>query len=195
MEDIQPDSSVDRAVRFERTSVAGSTPAQVTKTCSKCNLEKKESDFFLKRNKPMSHCIECQRRYIRDHYNKNKQYYIEKAHRYGAKLKLRNKNFVCEYLMNHPCVDCGESDIVVLEFDHINDDKLHNISTLIMAESSLDKIKAEITKCEVVCCNCHRKRTANRGQWYRIIWQQTDPYTGHTDEMAFKDKRSLTTAS
>ena len=31
---------------------------------------------------------------------------------------------------------------------------------------SLQKIQEEITKCEVVCANCHRIRTATRAGWF-----------------------------
>ena len=65
----------------------------------------------------------------------------------------------------HPCVDCGESDIVVLEFDHLRD-KTANVSYLI-STGEIPRIKEEIAKCEVVCANCHRRRTSERGGWYR----------------------------
>jgi len=67
---------------------------------------------------------------------------------------------------NHPCADCGESDIVVLEFDHQRD-KVADVSLLARDGYSLDKIKREIDKCEVVCANCHRRRTAKQFGTYR----------------------------
>ena len=64
-------------------------------------------------------------------------------------------------------MDCGENDIVVLEFDHIGDDKLSSISLMISRAASWTTILKEIEKCEVVCANDHRRRTARRGAHYR----------------------------
>jgi hypothetical protein len=72
---------------------------------------------------------------------------------------------VYEYLLEHPCLDCGETDPVVLEFDHIGE-KTGNVSGMLGRRWST--IEAEIAKCEVVCANCHRRRTAERGGWLRV---------------------------
>jgi 5-methylcytosine-specific restriction endonuclease McrA len=63
-------------------------------------------------------------------------------------------------------VDCGEEDIVVLEFDHLRD-KQRNVSTLIGGGWEWTRILEEIERCEVVCANCHRRRTARRANSYR----------------------------
>lgn len=76
--------------------------------------------------------------------------------------KERNREFVTEYLKIHPCVDCGNADIRVLEFDHINNDKEENISHTVRNAWALDRLTAEIAKCEVRCCNCHRIVTIER---------------------------------
>jgi hypothetical protein len=78
----------------------------------------------------------------------------------------RNRQFIVDYLRAHPCVDCGEADIVVLEFDHLRD-KVASISQMIR-NNELARIIEEIAKCDVVCANCHRRRTAQRGGWYRV---------------------------
>jgi hypothetical protein len=70
------------------------------------------------------------------------------------------------YLLEHPCVDCGEADPVVLEFDHMRD-KVKAVSVLLSNGHEWKQILAEIEKCEVRCANCHRRRTATAGKFYR----------------------------
>lgn len=77
----------------------------------------------------------------------------------------RGRAFIWEYLENHPCVDCGEQDPVVLEFDHVRGEKSYTITN--MALHSLDNIEAEIAKCDVRCANCHRRVTSKRMGYYR----------------------------
>jgi hypothetical protein len=59
------------------------------------------------------------------------------------------------------CFDCGETNHIVLDFDHLKDKK-YNVSRMIHDGFSWAAIKKEIAKCEVVCANCHRIRTYNR---------------------------------
>tara|TARA_B100001059_G_C17345016_1_gene337761 strand:- start:65 stop:385 length:321 start_codon:yes stop_codon:yes gene_type:complete len=73
---------------------------------------------------------------------------------------MKARSWIKAYLANHPCVDCGEDDIRVLEFDHIDpSQKEFNISRGVADGRGLKSIKSEIEKCEVRCCNCHRIRT------------------------------------
>ena len=76
----------------------------------------------------------------------------------------RNKirKYIQEYKSNKSCSDCKENyPYWILEFDHL-DNKEFNISQHRTHTISLDKIKEEIQKCEVVCSNCHKNRTFNR---------------------------------
>lgn len=68
------------------------------------------------------------------------------------------------YLEQHACVDCGEFDPEVLDFDHLRD-KRNNVSTMLWSGMLWKAIEDEIAKCEVRCANCHRRRTA-REQGY-----------------------------
>jgi len=58
-------------------------------------------------------------------------------------------------------VDCGETDIVVLEFDHVGA-KTDDVCRMAHFGRPWEAILAEIEQCEVVCCNDHRRRTYTR---------------------------------
>ena len=78
---------------------------------------------------------------------------------YQKRRKLNNYLWILEYLKTHPCVDCGESDPVILEFDHVRGEKKFNISH-VLHQNALLGIQEEVKKCDIRCANCHRKRTA-----------------------------------
>lgn len=75
-----------------------------------------------------------------------------------------NRTRLVEYLLAHPCVDCGELDPVVLDFDHVRGIKKKAISQLL--SSTWLKIEEEIRKCEVRCANCHRRKTHIQFNWW-----------------------------
>jgi len=86
------------------------------------------------------------------------------------KLRERNARKVFEYLTNHCCINCGESDPIVLEFDHRDrNDKIESVSQLIR-NSSWKRIELEIQKCDVLCANCHRRKTAAEFNYKRHIF-------------------------
>lgn len=102
------------------------------------------------------------------HYLENIDYYKEKAVKHNAEYKGRNLQFVVDYLKQHPCVDCGETDPIVLEFDHLRN-KRKEVSRLINDCVSIEILVEEIEKCEVRCANCHRRKTAKQFNWYEGI--------------------------
>ena len=75
---------------------------------------------------------------------------------------------VLEYLLEHPCVDCGESNPIVLEFDHVRGKKYKAVSELMSWDYSLKTLKDEIAKCDVRCANCHRIKTAQERGWHML---------------------------
>lgn len=74
----------------------------------------------------------------------------------------RNKDYVNNYLKSHPCVDCGNKNPIVLEFDHVRGEKIKDVGVLKSSSCSLKSIDEEIAKCEVRCANCHRIVTHKR---------------------------------
>ena len=104
-----------------------------------------------------------QRAASRRHYEKHRDRVIAKAKEHSRAARARTRAFISNYLKTNPCVDCGEANIIVLEFDHIGDDKDFNISDAARNGVGIKKLKDEIAKCEVRCANCHRKKTYERG--------------------------------
>lgn len=136
------------------------------KVCTYCKQLKHLEEFNFK-NKAIgrlnSHCKTCSRLLIRAHYNKNRDYYLKKAKERNQTIRARNKRYIWHYLENHPCLDCGKNDPIVLEFDHIGD-KTADIARMIRS-ADLKVIEREIKQCEVRCANCHRRKTALRAGW------------------------------
>jgi hypothetical protein len=108
---------------------------------------------------------EKQREASRRHYAKHRDKVIATAKVYSKAAKDRTRAYIKAHLTANPCVDCGEANTIVLEFDHIGDDKHFNISDAARFGYGIKKLKAEIAKCEVRCANCHRKKTYERGGW------------------------------
>jgi hypothetical protein len=66
--------------------------------------------------------------------------------------------YVREILMRSACVDCGDSRLVVLDFDHVGE-KEANVIELARRGCSLPRLEVEADRCDVRCANCHRRRT------------------------------------
>jgi len=93
-------------------------------------------------------------------YPKNKEKHIS----YVRRNKRRVTEFIEQYKRARSCVDCGFSGRefpYVLDFDHIDSSvvKKFNVGSWSHSVLSIEAIKREIEKCELVCANCHRKRT------------------------------------
>jgi hypothetical protein len=114
-----------------------------------------------------NYCRPCHAAYHREHYLANRDRYIAQAAAQKQALRLERTEYLIEYFKTHPCVDCGETDPVVLDFDHLRDKSFHISARLITYR--WQRILDEIEKCEVVCANCHRRRTAERRGALRAI--------------------------
>jgi len=141
------------------------------KRCSMCGESKPLDDFMWKNKAKGEHdgyCRPCRAIYKKQHYAANKQRYFDNAAAWQAKFARARTEWLLKYLASHPCVDCGESDPIVLEFDHLRD-KSFNIGVGLTTKR-WDELLADIEKCEVVCANCHRRRTARRGRFARVMF-------------------------
>ena len=81
-------------------------------------------------------------------------YAAQKRHR----IKIRQK--VLDFLSTKKCLDCGENDPIVLDFDYIHPhNKFKSVARMLSGHYSWHSIFTEIKKCEIRCANCHRRRT------------------------------------
>lgn len=102
----------------------------------------------------------------RKHYAENKEQYRER----NRQARVRAQEYVLAYLRENHCVDCGESDVRCLQFDHRDASlKASGISKMIAGGYNAARLQAEIDKCDVRCANCHSKRTCAQFGWYKNI--------------------------
>jgi hypothetical protein len=143
------------------------------RTCTRCRRTLEEADFNFKNRasgRLHSHCKSCSRALVRDHYSRNTEYYVTKAVARNRTRRRALLDRLVTYLQSHPCVDCGEDDPVVLDFDHVDPAKKEfDIASMIKDAWGWRRIEAEIAKCAVRCANCHRRRTARQFGWYRLV--------------------------
>lgn len=121
------------------------------KPCAKCGENPR-------RKKNSSYCTTCHNSYMKQWYRDHPRSTLASAVRSKEALKDAIRD-----AKNAPCADCKEKyPYYVMDFDHCRGKKLLNLSTAANKMLSMRKLKAEIKKCDVVCANCHRERTARR---------------------------------
>ncbi len=141
------------------------------KICTICGQERdSELDFSWKyKEHGIRHtrCKYCQSQVSKKHYTNNKQAYVARARASGSIVIAENRKRLIEYLGCHPCVDCGQKDVRVLDFDHVRGKKSEHVVRLAGVGYSWSIIEAEIAKCEVRCANCHRIKTGEKVSSWR----------------------------
>ena len=141
------------------------------KTCTKCKEVQHIDMFHRDGTRRKSRCKGCRKEeavmYWRTHPHVRERHLQKQKARRNA-----NGKFVHEYKLKHPCMECGEADPIVLEFDHRDPKiKCFAISQGCADQRSIEPLKAEMDKCDVLCANCHRRKTAKQLGYYsyRVI--------------------------
>ena len=117
--------------------------------------------------KPGAYCKPCQREYCRAHYRANGREHNARRYHNQKSYREANRKRFWVYLSDKSCVDCGEDDARVLEFDHVRGSKAGNISEMVSNGVSWQRIEIELEKCDVRCANCHRRKTARDFKWFK----------------------------
>lgn len=158
---------------LEPSSIAASSEVR---TCRKCGLARSLSEFAFRSVRLGTRrwvCRTCHSAYHRAWYERSRQIHLARVRTSRKRSKARAARIdgirrrVWQYLMEHGCVDCGNSDTHVLDFDHLRD-KTKEVGALARSGASWARVTEEIAKCAVRCANCHRKRTAREVGAYRL---------------------------
>lgn len=135
------------------------------KRCTKCGIQKLESQFSKKTGRQKQPwCKPCVNTYDRFWYRKNKNKKLKNMRAYSKKVRKQLCAIVEYEKTGKPCMDCKRSfHPCAMDFDHRNPtEKVLSICKLKFQSVSKNTLKAEISKCDLVCANCHRIRTYKR---------------------------------
>jgi hypothetical protein len=111
-------------------------------------------------------CKVCDGWRARDRYRRSPADRLRTMRRKAAAVNA-NRERLLAHLLAHPCVDCGETDPVVLDFDHVTGTKFMGIGVMLAGGYCWASIRREIGKCQVRCANCHRRRHAKESAWFK----------------------------
>jgi Homeodomain-like domain len=152
----------DRAPEPTPSQIVGGRSGPVDcRRCSRCERSLPLDRFSRNGDGYQWWCRECFAEYFR----KRGQLHREQSREAQVRRRQRAQEFILGYLQHFSCLDCGQADPAVLEFDHVGP-KRGNVSWLAVDGLSVKALRKEMAECEVVCANCHRWRTARRcGSW------------------------------
>ena len=132
------------------------------KICIRCKVMK-DLNFFHdnptgKRGKD-SYCKSCRLEYSRNRYKNS---------------NMEIKKIVFQHLLSNPCIKCGETDVLKLEFDHHTSKNFNLGKMTIGKRKNVEDIQAEISKCHVRCASCHKAKThKEQNTWkYRMAMER-----------------------
>jgi hypothetical protein len=109
--------------------------------------------------------VQLQRAAKKRWYNNNRDVYRHRNIRRRQEIVI-----LIRKLKEQPCSDCGRTfPYFAMDFDHRpGETKLFNIGNMVSSLRSTQAILTEVAKCDLVCCRCHRFRTARRRGWRGI---------------------------
>ena len=127
------------------------------KICTVCQIEKPITEFnknACKKDGLQTLCRTCSKANSKFYYDAN-----PKRHRKNVSRRLHK---IIEWMNNEKsklsCKECGASHVSFLQFHHLNPkQKEVSVGDAVAQGWSIKRIENEISKCIVLCANCHFK--------------------------------------
>jgi len=143
------------------------------KQCSRCKKEKPNDSFHSRSGKNKSGlyswCKDCHAEHQKLTRDSDKKSSNKRIQELREERRNELRKIAIDFLIQNPCKKCGEKDPVVLEFDHRDPkEKEFCISNGLRSVPSVERFKLEISKCDVLCANCHRRKTAKENKNFKL---------------------------
>lgn len=154
------------------------------KRCVTCHVDQPSSEFNRRAAASdglQARCRSCSRAW----YVAHRVQHMANTSRRSNDVRKDYQARLAAYLMEHPCVDCGETDVRCLEFDHEDPaQKSGEVTRFVTSGVAWQRILDAIAKCSVRCANCHRKRTAGMQSSWREAFHRSQEWTGSPARLA-----------
>ena len=144
------------------------------KRCVGCRLEKPMVAFYVNRTRSdgrQIYCIDCQKPRDRLRWQRRSSQHNASKQR----LRRLSREWM-DSLKTGPCVDCGqEFPPCVMQWDHRPGESKKADVSVLAGRWSRERVLAEVTKCDLVCANCHALRTCTRQQNRGLTHGHSEP--------------------
>lgn len=136
------------------------------KTCRKCQQER-EDDRYYKGSRVCKSCQVAAQQERRKNDPAVREQYLayQKTYQTSKGREKRDERFEwLDEVKAAPCLDCQRTfPPECMDFDHRDPStKLFDVSRAAVSGYSLQKVKEEVAKCDLLCACCHRIRTARQ---------------------------------
>jgi hypothetical protein len=144
------------------------------KICSRCNVEKYIDDEFQKRKGPnyfstYSWCKVCHAEHQKLAREPKKKESNKRIQELRTIRRIEVQKIIVDHLKSHPCISCNQNNILCLDFDHRDpQEKEFCISSALSTVPRLKRLRKEIDKCDILCANCHRIKTAQSNNNFKV---------------------------
>lgn len=127
------------------------------KYCSKCKTNKPLIDFNKKTGtKLQSWCRECMKASCKARYAANSEEHKKIVKARHRRVITANRDWYVQEKSKLKCANCPETEAACLDFHHVKG-KDRAIGEGLHRGWNIERIKAEMRRCVVICSNCHRK--------------------------------------